>query len=236
MSFKINKVEFIDVSFAFDGEDRVLENTSFNFPLGEVVSLRGERGSGRSTLLQLLAGLQMPTQGRFEINGENVLDMRFDEFLPYRLKIGYTFDLGGLLSNRTIRDNLLLPLQYHKLCSAQEAVDRVDYYLERFSLMKSKDVRPANVSGSVRKLACLLRSLLIEPEVLLLDDLTVGLSRPVVEDYWGCLEELRKGGKNHTIIFSSYDESFAQQVETAVVYLEGCQLFQDQVEKRVASL
>lgn len=236
MNFLINHIEFKDVSFAFEGEDKVLQNANFVFPMGEIISLRGERGAGRSTLLQLLAGLQVPTQGRIEFDGINVGDMNFDEFLPYRLKIGYAFDLGGLLSNRTIVENLLLPLNYHKLCSPQEAQERVNYYINKFSLQKAADVRPANVSGGVRKLACLIRVLLTEPELILLDDMTVGLSKPVIDTYCQCLDDLRRAGKAHTIIFSSYDEMFAGQFETASVYLESGQLYQHKVEKRAASL
>lgn len=236
MSFVIEKFEFVDVSFAFEGEDFILAHSNIQLPLGEIISLRGDRGSGRSTVLQMLAGLQTPTHGRMEINGLNLLDMSFDEFLPYRLKIGYTFDLGGLLSNRTIRENLLLPLNYHRICSPAQAQERVDYYLNKFGLQKAKDARPANVSGGVRKLACLIRSLLLEPEILLLDDLTVGISKPLVEEYCQCIYDLRRSGKNHTVIFSSYDEAFVHQIETASIYLEGGQLYRHPIEKKVANL
>lgn len=236
MSYLINSIEFKDICFAHEGEDEVLQNASFRFPLCETISIRSERGAGRSTLLQILAGLLIPNRGSFEIDGRNVLEMNFDEFLPYRLKIGYAFDLGGLLSNRTINENLLLPLNYHKLCTPQEAQERVDFYLNKFSLQKFRDVRPASVSGGVRKLACLIRTLIMEPELLLLDDLTVGLSKPVVEEFCDCIENLRKAGKTHSVIFSSYDESFASQFETTSIFLEGGQLYQHQAEKRAASL
>ncbi|MEY4616997.1 MAG: hypothetical protein RJB66_1957 [Pseudomonadota bacterium] len=236
MSFLINSIEFKDVSFAFEGEESVLQNANCSFPMGEIISLRGERGAGRSTLLQLLAGLQVPNQGRIEIDGLNVSEMSFDEFLPYRLKIGYAFDLGGLLSNRTISENLLLPLNYHKLCSPQEAAERVNYYINRFSLQKAADVRPANVSGGVRKLACLVRALLIEPELILLDDMTVGLSKGVIETYCQSIDDLRKAGKTHTVIFSSYDELFSSQFETVSLFLEGGQIYQHTIEKRAVSL
>lgn len=236
MSFLINRIEFCDVSFTFDQQDPILEHTSLVFPLGETISLRGDRGSGRSTLLQLLAGLQVPTFGHIKMNDVNVSDLSFEEFLPYRLKIGYTFDLGGLISNRTLVDNLLLPLDYHSICPPKEALERVNYYIDKFSLNKSKDMRPANVSGGVRKLTCLIRSLLLEPEILLLDDLTVGLSKPQVELFCGCLGELKKEGKNHTVIFSSFDESFVQQIETTAIYFEGGQIYLHETDKKVVNL
>jgi ABC-type transporter Mla maintaining outer membrane lipid asymmetry ATPase subunit MlaF len=236
MSHLIKSMEFRELSFSFEGQDAILAITSLKFPLGEIVSLRGDRGAGRSTLLQLLAGLQIPTHGEFDINGVNVIDLNFEEFLPYRLKIGYTFDLGGLISNRTLNDNLLLPLNYHRICSAQEAQDRVNYYIDKFSLMKSRDMRPANVSGGVRKLTCLIRSLLLEPEVLLLDDLTVGLSKPLVELFCNAINDLRSSGKNHTVVFSSYDDAFVRQIETSSIYFEGGQIYLHEVEKKAVNL
>jgi len=236
MSFLINSIEFCDVSFCFESQDPILDHCSLVFPLGETISLRGDRGSGRSTLLQLLAGLQLPTYGQIKMNGINVSELNFEEFLPYRLKIGYTFDLGGLISNRTLVDNLLLPLDYHNICSPKEALERVHYYIDKFVLNKSKDMRPANVSGGVRKLTCLIRSLLLEPEILLLDDLTVGLSKPHVELFCNCLNDLKKAGKTHTVIFSSYDEGFVKQIETRSIYFESGQIYLHAVDKKVASL
>ncbi len=236
MSYLIKSIEFKEVSFSFENQDLILDKASIVIPIGETISLRGDRGSGRSTLLQLLAGLQMPTLGHIDFNGINVTDMSFEEFLPYRLKIGYTFDLGGLISNRTLYDNLILPLDYHSICPANEAKDRVNYYIDKFGLQKSKDMRPANVSGGVRKLTCLIRSLLLEPEILLLDDLTVGLSKPQVELFCSCLVDLRKQNKTHTVIFSSYDEAFVRQIETASIYFESGQIYLHQTELKVTNL
>lgn len=236
MNCLIKSIEFCDVSFGFENSDLVLERSSLAFPLGETISLRGDRGSGRSTLLQLLAGLQLPTMGQIKMNEINVSDLSFEEFLPYRLKIGYTFDLGGLISNRTIMDNLLLPLEYHNACSAKEARDRVDYYIDKFTLHKAKDVRPANVPGGIRKLTCLIRSLLMEPEVLLLDDLTVGLSKPQVDLFCDCMDDLRKAKKTHTVIFSSYDESFIRQIETSSIFFEGGQIYLHPVNREAVGL
>ena len=71
--------------------------------------------------MRLLAGLEQPTRGAYLINGKNVGEMSFEESLPYRLAIGYGYDYGGLIHNRTLKDNVLLPLIYHKLVSEKEA-------------------------------------------------------------------------------------------------------------------
>ena len=78
--------------------------------------------------------------------------------------------------------------------------------------------------------------MLLEPEILLLDDLTVGLSKPLVEMFCESIEDLRKSGKNHTVIFSSYDEAFVKQIETASIYFESGQIYYHPIDKKVASL
>jgi phospholipid/cholesterol/gamma-HCH transport system ATP-binding protein len=151
---KIEKIKFENVCFKFDGSDPVLKSADFEFPENEICWIQSEEGQGKSTLLQILAGLQMPQIGQYMLNGGNVREMTFEEFLPYRLKIGYSFDYGGLISNRTLKENLLLPLQYHKILSPKEGHKRVDEILERFDFVKSAKERPAHVPGRLRKLTC----------------------------------------------------------------------------------
>lgn len=129
----------------------------------EIVVIRSTPGSGSSTLLQILAGLQIPTSGSYLINGIPVEKMSFEEFLPFRLRIGYGFGMGGLISNRTLFENLILPLNYHKICSQQEATNLVLTLMDRFELMKYKDLRIAYVSPSHRKITVLIRALIMKP-------------------------------------------------------------------------
>ncbi len=216
----ISSVAFVDLSFRHDQDNFLLNQVTFNFPMGEFVWVQAVGGTGRSTLLQLLAALVSPTEGNVYINGENVTQMTFEEFLPFRLQIGYGFDFGGLINNRTIFENLLLPLQYHKLLSYDQAVKQANQDIQEFQLEKYANLRPALVPGGVRKLVCLLRALALYPDLLILDDPTVGLSKEISYKYIEKVKSLKDQGFCRSVYFASYDEHFAKSVPHKVLLLK----------------
>lgn len=235
---KIESLKFEGVSFAHEGQEPVIQNVEFDFPMKEILWVKAEEGAGKSSLLQILGGLQIPQSGKYLINGENVVDMSFEEFLPYRLQIGYSFDYGGLINNRTIHDNLTLPLLYHKTVSSKEAKERVDEMINLFDLGKFANERPAHVPGRVRKLACLLRSVVMRPQVLLLDDPSVGLGQDSVYAFVDYLHQLRKEGCLNHVFISSYDEKFMNLLNYQIIHIDEGQLYFQAVdpEKRVVHL
>jgi ABC-type methionine transport system ATPase subunit len=123
------------------------------------------------------------------IGGQDVSQMSFEEFLPYRLAIGYSFDFGGLLSNKTVAENLLLPLVYHNLVPQKEAIERVEHALQLFALDQNKDQRPSAIPGSQRKMACVVRAFINWPQVAFLDDPLTGLKQDNVNDLVHYMEE-----------------------------------------------
>ncbi|MNL43900.1 Sulfate/thiosulfate import ATP-binding protein CysA [compost metagenome] len=164
--------------------------------------------------------------------------MSFEEFLPFRLQMGYSFDYGGLINNRNLFDNLMLPLLYHKILEPQEAKARVEEMMKAFDVTKFADERPAHVPGRVRKLICVMRSLVMHPQVLLMDDLSVGLGQDatyVLADY---LHKLRKDGVLNHIFMSSYDEKFMSLFDYQIIHLDEGQLYFQTVdpEKKVVHL
>ncbi len=235
---KINSIKFEDVTFKFDGQNAIIQNVDFEFPLNQVLWLKADEGSGKSSLLQILAGLQIPQSGKYLINEENVAEMSFEEFLPYRMKIGYSFDYGGLINNRTLYDNLMLPLVYHNIASQEEAARRCDEIFKVFGVEKFKNERPAHVPGRIRKLVCLMRTLVIEPDILLLDDPSVGLGQDNIYTLVDYIHGLRKSGKMQHIFISSYDEKFMNLFEYQIIHLDEGQLYFQSVdaEKRVVHL
>ncbi len=235
---KIESLKFEGVSFSHDGQDPVIQNVEFDFPMNEILWVKAEEGAGKSSLLQILGGLQIPQSGKYLINGENVVDMSFEEFLPYRLQIGYSFDYGGLINNRTLYDNLMLPLLYHKIVSQQEAKERVDEIIRLFDLDKFVNERPAHVPGRIRKLICLMRSVVMRPQVLLLDDPSVGLGQDSVYTFVDYLHKLRQEGSLNHVFISSYDDKFMSLMNYQIIHLDEGQLYFQAVdpEKRVVHL
>lgn len=148
---------------------------NFEFPVNEIVLLDGHAGAGKSLLLRAMAGLVLPSQGGYFINGVNVTELSFAGFLPYRLNIGYSFEHGGLIGNKTVYENLALPLSFHQLGTAPEVAHKVNELIEQFGLHGVRDVRPAELPSSYKRLAIVARSLILDPQLLLLDHPTTGL-------------------------------------------------------------
>lgn len=235
---KFESLKFEDLSFQHEGEASLFEHVDFSFPMNETVWVRASSGAGRSSLLQLIAGLLLPQSGKYFINDINVADMSFEEFLPYRLKIGYGFDMGGLLHNRTVIENITLPLLYHKICNKVEAEDRGAEYLAKLNISKFANLRPSAVPGGVRKMTCLIRALMAEPELLLLDDPSVGLGQDQALKYFDCIETLKKAGKTKHIFISSYDEQLMNCVTHKEIHIDSGTIYQDIIEgeKKAVSL
>lgn len=221
----IDNFRFEGLTFSHENQDPTLTACDFEFPSSSIVRVKSPEGAGKSTLLQILAGLILPQSGSYFINDLDVVDMSFEEFLPFRLRIGFTFDYGGLINNRTIAENLLLPLEYHKIISSEEARARVEDMLERFDLVKFRNERPAHVPGRVRKLAVLLRAVVIFPQMLLLDDPSVGLGEGTQVIFAEMLNEFRRDGRLRHIVISSYDDKFMDLFSHEVVHLDGGLLY-----------
>jgi phospholipid/cholesterol/gamma-HCH transport system ATP-binding protein len=231
----IDKLKFTNLSFQYDAKTLLLDNVSLDFPRHENVHVVGESGVGKSVVLKLLAGLLLPKMGEYSVNEQSVSNMSFEEFLPYRKRIGYSFDYGGLLANRTIRDNLLLPLQYHGEITGAEADERVEVLLHRFKLHSYGDRRPAAVSGSVRKTAIIARSLVQNPELLILDDPFIGMDREGVIVLLNSIEDHRKFKNLKHVFFTSRGESVSAKLATQHLKIENSKLILDSTEVRKAA-
>lgn len=231
----IKSLKFEGLFFQHATQDPILMNADFEFPSNENVLIQSVQGAGKSTLLQILGGLIVPKSGKYLINEDNVTDMSFEEFLPFRLAIGYTFDYGGLITNRTIYDNLMLPLLYHKLVDHTEAHRRVMEVIKFFDLEKFKDERPAHIPGRVRKIACLLRPMVSHPQVLLLDDPSVGLGHETGMKFIELIAKHRaERGLKHVFI-SSYDEKFMSNINHITVHLDSGSLYYHQQDGNKAA-
>lgn len=215
----IESIRFEGLNFAHEGYDPTLRACDFEFPTNSVVWVKSEEGAGKTSLLQVMAGLLIPQGGSYYLNERDVVPMSFEEFLPYRLKIGFTFDYGGLINNRSIFDNIVLPLNYHHLLSPADAKTRVKDLIERFDLGKFQKERPAHVPGRVRKLAVLLRGLVTHPDLLLLDDPSVGLGDATQTVFAELLKELHQQGRVKHLFVSSHDERFMRLFRHEIVHL-----------------
>lgn len=214
---KIDSVEFKDLSFNYQSQEKVFTGLNFEFPANEVLYLQGPRGSGKNTLIKLLLGLNSPTEGEYLINEKCVNDYSYREFDSFRLNMGYSFDVGGLINNLSLYENFKLLLDYHNFLTPGE---RSDYLLEMmkvFHLEEQKHLRPALISSSARKAAAVLRAFLLRPEMIILNDPTQALS---MEHIFPLIELIKKHQQEHNlkyIIISSDDSGLINQLSGRVV-------------------
>ena len=136
-----------------EGELEVLKELSFTLNQGEIISLLGPSGSGKSTILNILTNLVEPTSGKVIVNGN----------------IGYMFQKDHLLEWRTIMDNITIGLEIQKN-KDPKAIKRVETLLKTYGLWEFRNMYPKELSGGMRQRVALIRTLAVDPDILLLDE------------------------------------------------------------------
>lgn len=155
-------VQNVELTYqAKNGEITALKDISFSMEKGEFLSIVGPSGCGKSTLLSIIAGLLKPSSGEIRVNGEKIEGVS--------THIGYMLQKDNLLDWRTIYRNVLFGLEVrHRLTPANIA--RAEHLLKTYGLYEFKDKYPAQLSGGMRQRAALIRTLAINPDILLLDE------------------------------------------------------------------
>ena len=157
-------LEVNHVSYAYhsiDGETETLADISFHIKEGEFAAIVGPSGCGKSTLLSLICGLLKPEKGEILLDGKSIAGEK--ERIGYMLQKDYLFEW------RSIYSNVMLGLEIQKKKS-EKYTKRVDQMLKDYGLWDVRDVRPSQLSGGMRQRAALIRTLALQPELLLLDE------------------------------------------------------------------
>ena len=205
-------LELQNVSYSYhskNGETFALSDISFQVRRGEFIALVGPSGCGKSTLLSLISGLLLPEDGKILLEGES--DHSFQEKSDYMLQRDHLFEW------RTIYRNVVLGLEIqHKLNDESKA--RIDKMLMDYGLYKFRNARPSELSGGMRQRAALIRTLALEPELLLLDEpfsaLDFQTRLSVCDDVYGILRREKK-----TAILVTHDLSEAVSMADRVIVL-----------------
>ncbi len=158
----ILEMQHITYSYhTMEGETKALEDVSFSVSEGEFIAIVGPSGCGKSTLLSIICGILKPEKGLIKMNGKNLKQSTTN--------IGYMLQHDHLFEWRTVYHNVLLGLEVQHMLSAKTRKKALEL-LEQYGLQQFKNSRPSQLSGGMRQRVALIRTLVLEPELLLLDE------------------------------------------------------------------
>jgi phospholipid/cholesterol/gamma-HCH transport system ATP-binding protein len=173
-------IEVRDLKKSF-GTTRVLDGVSLEVRTGESIAIIGRSGGGKSILLKHLIGLLQPESGQVLIDQQPIVGMNERQLLKVRRKFGMLFQSAALFDSLTVAENISFVLRREGKLTLTEVSRKVDEALAMVDLSGTGDVKPAELSGGMRKRVGLARAIVYEPEIVLYDEPTTGLD-PVVAD------------------------------------------------------
>ena len=215
-------IELVDVSRLYvvgDTVVRALDRVSLSIEEHSFTAIMGPSGSGKSTLMSLIGCLDVPTEGRILIDGEDTSGMDEDELAYIRnRKIGFVFQHFSLLPKLNALDNAALPLLYAGV-GQRERRERAADMLERVGLKDRMRHRPSELSGGQKQRVAIARALVNDPSILLADEPTGALDSVTGHEVMELFHRLNEEG--HTIVFVTHDRSLAEECGRIVPIRDG---------------
>lgn len=197
-----------------DGE--VLKGISTKVKKGDVIAIIGPSGCGKSTFLRSLNLLEVPTSGQILFEGTDITDKKTD-INVVRQKIGMVFQQFNLFPNMTIRQNIMLAPVKLKLMTEKEAYDKADELLKRIGLDSKADAYPMQLSGGQKQRIAIVRTLAMNPDVILFDEPTSALDPEMVGEVLQVMRDLAKEGM--TMVVVTHEMGFAREVANRVMFI-----------------
>ena len=202
-----------------ENEVRALDHVSLKIQKGEFVAIIGHSGSGKSTLMNMLGCLDVPTSGRYFLNGKDVSNMTDDELSDIRnMEIGFIFQGFNLIQNLTAQENVELPLIYRGVGKKERAALAVES-LDMVGLSHRMDHKPSEMSGGQQQRVAIARAIAAKPPVILADEPTGNLDSRSTQEIMNVLKDLHKSGR--TVILITHDDEIAAQVKRVVRIKDG---------------
>lgn len=200
------------------GSADVLRDVSLTVSRGEVVVVIGPSGCGKSTLLRCINGLEPIQSGEILLDGQ-VLTDGTAKWSQVRQKIGMVFQSYELFPHMTVMENVLLgPLKVQGR-KREEAEKMAETLLERVGLLEKKSSFPRQLSGVQKQRAAIVRALMMQPEIMLFDEVTAALDPEMVREVLDVMLELAKGGM--TMVIVTHEMQFARAIADRVIFMDG---------------
>ena len=216
-----------DLSKKF-GKHYALKNIDLDVNENEKIVIIGPSGSGKSTLLRCLNTLEIPTNGKILYH-----DMRLTEhtYKNVQGKIGMVFQSFQLFDNLTVIENLTLAPVLNKIMSKEEAYETAKEYLKQIHLEDKENTYPRNLSGGQKQRVAIVRTLMMNPEVILFDEPTSALDPEMIEEVLTLIMEVSK--KNITMIVVTHELKFAYDFATRVIFMDKGKIVEDGEKEQI---
>lgn len=211
-----NIIEIKNLQKSF-GEHDVLKGIDLDVRRGEVVSIIGASGSGKSTMLRCLNLLETPSSGDILYMGESILDKKFD-IAKYRAKVGMVFQQFNLFNNMSVLENCVLGQMKVLKRGREDAEKTASEYLNCVGMGAFIKARPAQLSGGQKQRVAIARALAMNPDVLLFDEPTSALDPEMVGEVLSVMKTLAKTGL--TMLVVTHEMQFAKDVSTRVIFMD----------------
>ena len=197
-------------------KQEVLKGISTTVKKGDVIAVIGPSGCGKSTFLRSLNLLEIPTKGQILFEGTELTDKKVD-INHVREKIGMVFQQFNLFPNMTIRQNIMLAPVKLKLMTQEEAAKKAEELLSRIGLADKADAYPSQLSGGQKQRIAIIRSLAMNPDIILFDEPTSALDPEMVGEVLQLMKELAQDGM--TMVVVTHEMGFAREVANRVMFI-----------------
>ena len=202
-------------------DNQVLKGVNYHIHPGEKIVVVGPSGSGKSTFLRCLNLLERPTSGEIWFDGQNITDPKID-INKVRQHMGMVFQHFNLFNNLTIMNNITLAPVKLKLMSEEEAKENALKLLKRVGLEEKADAYPASLSGGQKQRIAIVRSLAMDPDVILFDEPTSALDPEMVGEVLELMKQLAREGM--TMVVVTHEMGFAKEVGSRVIFIDAGQI------------
>lgn len=206
---------------------RAVDDISIEIETGEFVALLGTSGSGKSSLLNLLAGLDSPSTGQVIVNGQNLATLSREELAKYRRHtVGMVFQSFNLIPSMTVLENVELPLRFAEVDRAKRG-DLARAALERVGLVGRLEHRPVELSGGEQQRVALARALINQPTILLADEPTGNLDSRTGTEVMNLIRQLNES-LQMTVVLVTHERALAERYADRLIFLADGKLVSDQ--------
>ena len=224
---EILRLEHLEKTF---GTHQVLRDISFSVNKGDVISIIGSSGSGKSTMLRCVNLLEEPTGGKIIFEGKDISGKELN-LSQYRARVGMVFQQFNLFNNMNALENCDCP-QLTVLHRKREEAEKIARdYLERVGMSAYCNARPAQLSGGQKQRVAIARTLSMNPDIILFDEPTSALDPEMVGEVLDVMQRLAKEG--FTMLVVTHEMAFARDVSSRVIFMDGGVILEDAAPEEI---